>query len=696
MAVAAFFHNEYRAQNWDPQQTRDYVERTIRFGGTFYENGLLNKGPLEPMVYRLAAAVTSFDGFWYAISFVVLLVSGLLAWAASATTRAVGGHPMLGRAIGVGVFFHFALGKADYAGVLYSRNMVVGLLAGAWLIALSSQAWQGVRARRSALAIGVLLGLSIQTLFVSTIAAFAVGLVAWFAINSIEDESTYRRCRRTLVITPVLVAIAAPGYYLVRGRIDEFWSGWWTYAKFQNTGTGRSLGNQLVYGRDVILRYYRSWPVSLVIVVAFVALTIALWKVLDRRERSLHLGIALWFLGAWTELVMSQRYSSHYFSILALPTALMAAIVVGHVYRLVSNYRGDFGSLVALPLVAGLLAIAAGGGSHLDLGLQAASGFSGVHQTALARRAAEPGKQRTVRATLDLVSQNDDPLLAWTEYPWTYLNYRRVAATRFIWKSFMLGQIYLGRTGPQYVLPKTWQWFADDMREANPSAFLEETALPMTPGTPFAAYVESHFTKAYSGTDFNIYLRNDQAVNVLGGGQSTEFEPALALGPASAWSTSSGFAQLAPGDHPVAGDVLSLSLNLCTRISGSFVTMPDEGGTFLSFLFDSTRKPVERVRLNITDSQMFSGNDSTIFDSASTKVADPQTAPVPSSSEPASHQFAIVVGRYSAALVVDGMIVAAVRLTDHDRLSLEVRNGGVELSGLSVGDPPPDSGCPTR
>lgn len=132
MVAAALFHNEYRSQNWDPMQARVYVDRTIRFGGTFYENGLVNKGPFELMVYRVAAAITSWDGFWYAISAFVLIVSGVLAWAACATTRALGGHRLLGVAVGIGVMFHFALGKADYAGVLYSRNMIIGLFAAAW------------------------------------------------------------------------------------------------------------------------------------------------------------------------------------------------------------------------------------------------------------------------------------------------------------------------------------------------------------------------------------------------------------------------------------------------------------------------------------------------------------------------------------------------------------------------------------
>ena len=122
--VAAFFDNEFRSRSWDPQQMRDYVERTIHFGGTFYENGLLNKGPLEPVVYRLAAALTSWEGFWYAISFFILIVSGLVAWAASRAAQVVGGHRLLGVALGIGVFFHFTLGKADYAGVLYSRCLL--------------------------------------------------------------------------------------------------------------------------------------------------------------------------------------------------------------------------------------------------------------------------------------------------------------------------------------------------------------------------------------------------------------------------------------------------------------------------------------------------------------------------------------------------------------------------------------------
>ena len=742
MVVAAFFHNEFRAQNWDPMQTRVYVDRTIRFGGTFYENGLVNKGPLEPLVYRIAAAITSYDGFWFAISALVLVVSGVLAWAASRTVQFFGAHRMLGVAAGIAVFFHFALGKADYAGVLYARNMIVGLYGGAWLIGLSRRWWLPGRARWSAVAVGILIGLGVQTLFVSTIAAVGVAIAAWSAIDRIDDDDEYRASRRNLIYTPIIVFLIAPLYYMLRGRFEEFWSGYWTYNVYQNEATGRSLANQFAYGRDVILRYYRAWPVSFIVVVVFFALTIGLWRSLSRRERFVHLGLTVWFLGAWTELILGQRYSTHYYSILAVPTALMAAAVLGHVFRMMVDARGQFRSTVAWPLLAGLLSIAAGGGGHFTLGLEAASSFTSVRQLQEERTIAEPGRQRTVRAVLDLVSRPGDPLLAWTEYPWVYLQYRRVAATRWIWKSFMLGQIYLGRSSPAYVLPQTWNWFAADMAEAHPAAFLEETALPLTPGTPFATFVDGGFERAYSGTDNNIYLRHDEADAVLRGDAGAVLKPTLPAGKGSAWKVAAGKATL-PADTPQSlTDVLHLSSSLCTRISGTYALAPGDTGSFLSFRFDRADGTAPNERLNVVDTQIFSGDDGAVFD---TTYLEPPVAEVPpelpadssdstddsvnssvgegasssdssqygdqtgavgsgnpaddgsgvgaATSDTTTHQFAVVVGKHSAAIVIDGAIRAAVRLTDQDQLSLEVRSGGVTLADLHQGAAPPDSGC---
>ena len=683
MVVAAFFHNEYRAQNWDPQQTRVYVERTLRFGGTFYENGMLNKGPLEPFTYRIAALITTWNGFWYAISAFVIIAAAVVARAASVTVRALGGHRHLATAVAFGVFFHFTLGKADYAGVLYSRNMVVAVLAGAWILALNEQRWAPEKSKWSVLIVGALLGLAMQTLFVCAIAAGAIALMAWHSISSsIDGPEVKRRRKQTLVVTAVGVLLGAPLYYLLRGRLDEFWGGWWTYAKYQNTGTGRSLANQLVYGREVIMRYYRMWPVSALIVASFTVVTAAVWRTQTRRVRVIHSCIGLWFLGAWTELVMSQRYSGHYFSVLAVPTALMAAMIIAHAYRLVQSEHGEFRTAVAWPLVAGLLAIAAGGGEHFTMGLQAASSFTSVSQVARERRAVEPGHQRSVRAILDLVSGDDDPLLAWTEYPWAYLNYHRVSATRWIWKSFMMGQIYLGRTDPKYILPNTWKWFADDMREAHPNAFLEEVALPVSPGTPFADYVDTNFDLAYRSADHNVYLRKALAQVLFNPHRGGALNP-TAVASASLWNLSpTSIAR--PGDAVASvDDVVQLSDHRCFAMSGTLQLVASGGGSFLSFRLEDPTGKAERVRMNLSQESVFSGNDAQVFDT----IEFPTLAT-------GTHQFSIVVGLRSAVLVVDQQIGAAVRLTTQTMLTLEARAGGVTMSNLQTSSAPVASGCP--
>ena len=83
------------------------------------------------------------------------------------------------------------------------------------------------------------------------------------------------------------------------------------------------------------------------------------------------------------------------------------------------------------------------------------------------------------------------------------------------------------------------------------------------------------------------------------------------------------------------------------------------------------------------DATTDAGTDGSGIDASSAAVGGDTT----------THHFAVVVGKQSAAIVIDGAIRAAVRLTSQDRLSLEVRSGGVTLADLHHGAAPPDSGC---
>src|SRR5437763_16594137 len=60
--------NQVRVADVDPQFMRDLIERVHRFGGTFYQNGIYNKGVLEPFVYNVARHLGGYDGLWIAVS----------------------------------------------------------------------------------------------------------------------------------------------------------------------------------------------------------------------------------------------------------------------------------------------------------------------------------------------------------------------------------------------------------------------------------------------------------------------------------------------------------------------------------------------------------------------------------------------------------------------------------------------------
>ena len=150
--------------------------------------------------------------------------------------------------------------------------------------------------------------------------------------------------------------------------------------------------------------------------------------------------------------------------------------------------------------------------------------------------------------------------------PWPYLNLHRVPATRFIWKNFLLGEIYLARSGPQYVLPGTWETFAADVERTDPAAFVVETVNPVVPGTPFETLVDDNFTTVYTDDVATLAYRNDLARWLRSPPVDPTSTPDVGLDP----------------DAPE-----SLAATGCVRLDGDIVSeAPDEAN--VSFRFGSS------------------------------------------------------------------------------------------------------------
>src|SRR4029079_815729 len=92
-------------------------------------------------------------------------------------------------------------------------------------------------------------------------------------------------------------------------------------------------------GWDQFYAYYQQRPFACVVILAFFAMTALEWSRASLRQRLLGLRLVGWFAGAWIDLVLAQRYSSHYFSVTSTPTALMAAALAGRVYQAIAGQR---------------------------------------------------------------------------------------------------------------------------------------------------------------------------------------------------------------------------------------------------------------------------------------------------------------------------------------------------------------------
>ena len=392
VAAVALIGNRITVAGNDAVFTKSLVDRAARFGGTYYQNGITPKGPLEDVAHDIANRVGGYDGHWYVISIMVAISAALIAAAAARTTIATGGNRQVALAIGAVVFVHFTLSDAPYAGLLYSRNILETLFAVAWILTLEDRGWTASPrvGRFTAIAVGGLLGLGVQTILPSFVDAAAIGIAALVLVSGRVNDSSRRAQLRLATFAAALGAfVSAPVWYQLRGSFSEFWASWWTYASYQSAGIGLTFGQALSRGWQNAYAYYQHRPLLFLMIFAFAGLTVTRWPAFDRKTRVVHVALLGWLAGGWVQLVSGQRYSTHYFSVIAAPTAMIGAALAGHAFVAASRVPRMSRTTVAWPLVAVLLTFYLSGGtaSRLADASPLTSSFTSVRRdTELATR----------------------------------------------------------------------------------------------------------------------------------------------------------------------------------------------------------------------------------------------------------------------------------------------------------------------
>ncbi|MBU3688629.1 MAG: hypothetical protein B7C54_10940 [Acidimicrobiales bacterium mtb01] len=635
---------EFRSQDYDPQFARTVVERAARFGGSYYENGIHNKGPFEMVVYDAAHRVASYDSYWFAIAAFVIAIALVVAAASATVSRTLGAGRAAAVSAGVIAFIHLTFSSSDYAGVLYSRNITTGLLASAVVVVLTEWFWTSVRrARLSWVALALLVGLAVQTLLTS---AFAAVAVVSLALVVRRHDTPFARPGVVFASTGIATVASAPVWYALRGTFDEFWSGWWTYASYMNSGLGRALRDQFGLGWQTFLGYHQDRPMLVVLYAVFAVIVRRRWHSLTSTQRALGATIAVWWFAAWIELILSQRYSSHYFSVLAVPTLLAIAFVIGAIAPLLPLRR-------ALPLFVLVGSLAAQGTDMFWAGAESAGRFTGFADHTVERARNRSGESRTVHAVLDLVGRDGDPLLSWTMYPWTYLENHRVPATRFAWKSFLIGEIYLGRTSSDYVLPETRTWFAEDLAESRPRAYVHPVSVSLGGSDWFQRIVDR---------DFQPVLTTEQN------------ELSIERG---AWSELTRNPTGAARDVVVAADPVVIADDDCRSTGGRLPSLGAD--TSVTFWFRDADGSNETVALSLSSTRAWSSSESVEFASIPVALEEPEP-------------FRLLIGARAAVLVIGDRIVGAVEI-DGDTTVSATATGDVRLSEVRSGGMPAFAGC---
>jgi hypothetical protein len=681
VGAGAAVGNVTRAEAVEPSYTYDIVLRTIRFGGSYYANGIHDKGPLDMLLYHAATWFSTHDGFWYVISILVAIAAALIATGAARMSSELGANRDVAIAVAAVVFVHFTLSNAAYAGVLDVWTITATLLALAWLAALSNRATSTPgRALAVAIGAGALIGLSIQTLLPTVFAAGFVTAVVLGLLWGRRPATEHDRLTGGFALAAIVAFISAPLWYALRGGWREFRSGWWTYGRDVSIGTGRSLGNQLGFGWSQLYRYYQVRPLAFFAVAAFIVMMVIDWSAAGRRERLLFVGLLGWFVGAWLGLVFTQRYSAHEFAITAVPTAFMIAALAGRAYRAYASRPGRVMRTYGLPLLALVLAVYLSGTAPFVEGMRQLSGFTSPHAHAVDVDKNQSGDVHAVRGLLDLVSREWDPLLEWTDDPNAYLRYHRIAATRFITKGELTGEIDAGRANNRFVLPETATWFASDVARSQPVAFVNSGGTEIPTGSPFAAYLANTFTPVYP-TDTPIQFRKDVAAALLTPSTPNAWNAPSPAAAGSSWHPKTGTATYG-NNSGSSTDLLPFASGACEVIGGTVASDGPAGG--LAFHFHFANSSNSDVMIVFDGSQVSSGDANATYQSLPSGVTASGSTPTP---------FTLVIGRRAAALVVAGQIRAAVQLPQPPTVNVESKRAVLRLESLQTGPAPAVTGC---
>lgn len=291
---------------------------------------------------------------------------------------------------------------------------------------------------------------------------------------------------------------------------------------------------------------------------------------------------------------------------------------------------------------------------------------------AATRARGRDGTARSVQAVLDLVGDPGDSMLAWTNHPWPYLDFHRVSATRFIWKSFLMGEIYLGRTDLSYVLPGSWDRWTEDVSRTQPVVALLDATFPIPADTPFAQLLATDFSMALSTPTLSLSLRRDVMAKLSDDSTSAAWSGDGGLG--AGWSKDGVGLRYDGVDLDESAAILDLGDLRCSRFDATII---GDGVSFHVLDPTGSSEPVEAL---------MAGGE------AITRSPNVEFLRLPIARRGAD-RISFIVGNESAVLLVNGVVGGALTLLPSTLIQVTSTGDTAALGDVRVGPAPVGGEC---
>jgi hypothetical protein len=503
---------ESSTRDWDAYGELVGAQRAALTHQPFYVGATDQKGPLWLSVYSIAYYLVGMRDAWWIIAAMTMLMAVGVSYSAFRYALTDGRDRLFAGAAAATVFIGLTLNQSVYGHILYSRNIVSLLFAGAFaMIAVTFT--RKDRSKRSTWLMlagaGVLTGLGVQTNIASAPTAVVFGvLVGWLAWRA--ERPRLKDAAIGLAIfagAAILALLSALVWYQLRGAGPDFREFWWNYNRRYVSGTGISTMQSLRKGPHDFYRYYLDHPLLALIIGGFIVDGV-------RRARAgvataFDAAIVGWWLAECLAVTLAQRFFDQYLVLPLVPVAFMGVTLAARYGSLVAPWARP---AAAITIVLASLFITAGRQVALDDTdvLVYARPFHSPTPTAIAnayQHRMRPDLQRLKKA-VDKYSNKGDWVFAWTGQPETYYAIDRPEATRFGVNQWLWGVIPQGDIGPQYVPRDAWKNFGKDFIDTPPELWIEQPKFyPLPSYLPLIKIRDCAFKLVTASSEQRIYKR---------------------------------------------------------------------------------------------------------------------------------------------------------------------------------------------